>query len=259
VISRLETLAAGAPEDLLLQTLEGQTALTAQQLSSLSGLGMHETTSVIETLSTQGEVLPLRDGWLMARAVWARLSGLIARELRAYHAAYPLRPGMPREALRSRLHLDGKLFSQMVGYAAQSGLLADDETSIRLPDHSVQFNDAEQAAIDRLWGIIRSNPFAPPSVKETVSMVGEEVLQALIDQGKLVTISADVLFDADTYQQLVHGVEQFIETQGSITVAQARDLFDTSRKYILPFLEHLDAAGKTRRRGDERVLKHSSQ
>jgi len=34
-----------------------------------------------------------------------------------------------------------------------------------------------------------------------------------------------------------------------------RDLFDTSRKYALAFLEYLDAKGVTRRVGDERVLR----
>lgn len=259
VITRLETLAAGAPEDQLLQILEGQTALTPQQMSSLGGLGMAETTDVIEALTAQGEMLLLPDGWLMARAVWARIAGQMTRELRAYHDTYPLRPGIPREALRSRLHLDGKLFGRIVDTAVQSGLLADDGMIIHLPDHSVHFSDAEQTVIDRLWETIRANPIAPPGVKEVTDMVGEEVLQALIAQEKLVQVSPDVLFDVETYQRLVQGVEQFIKDQGSITVAQARDLFDTSRKYILPLLEHLDAIGKTRRVGDERVLKHPGQ
>lgn len=257
VISRLETLAAGTPEDLLLQTLEGQTALTPQQLSSLSGLGIAEVTSGIENLMTHEEVLLLIDDWLMARAVWARIAGQMTRELSAYHETYPLRSGMPREALRSRLHLDSKYFSKIVDYGIQSGLVVEDDTLLHLPDHSVRFSDVEQAAIDQLWKIIENNPMAPPAVKEAAIMVGEEVLQALIDQGKLVQVSPDVLFDSETYQHLVQNIEQFIGNQGAITVAQARDLFNTSRKYILPLLEHLDAIGKTKRIGDERVLKHS--
>jgi serine/threonine protein kinase len=38
------------------------------------------------------------------------------------------------------------------------------------------------------------------------------------------------------------------------TLAQVRDLFDTSRKYAQAILEHLDEEGITKRVGDERVL-----
>ena len=38
-------------------------------------------------------------------------------------------------------------------------------------------------------------------------------------------------------------------------MSEGRDLFDTSRKYILPLLEYLDQQHITRRIGDERVLR----
>jgi selenocysteine-specific elongation factor len=46
-----------------------------------------------------------------------------------------------------------------------------------------------------------------------------------------------------------------LQANRTITVAVVRDLFKTSRKYALALLEHLDAAGVTKRVGDERVLK----
>jgi selenocysteine-specific elongation factor len=44
-----------------------------------------------------------------------------------------------------------------------------------------------------------------------------------------------------------------IDTRGSIAVADLRDLFNTTRKYAVPFLEHLDEVRVTRRKGDVRV------
>jgi selenocysteine-specific elongation factor len=40
-----------------------------------------------------------------------------------------------------------------------------------------------------------------------------------------------------------------------MTVADARDLFGSSRKYMLALLEHLDAIGVTIRDGDYRKLR----
>jgi selenocysteine-specific elongation factor len=51
-------------------------------------------------------------------------------------------------------------------------------------------------------------------------------------------------------------IRQFIATEGSISLAQARDLFNTSRKYVQAVLEEMDAQRMTRREGDVRVLRN---
>ena len=46
-----------------------------------------------------------------------------------------------------------------------------------------------------------------------------------------------------------------IAERGPMEAARFRDLTGTSRKYVIPILEHLDAAGVTRREGNARVLR----
>ena len=64
-----------------------------------------------------------------------------------------------------------------------------------------------------------------------------------------------MVFAASAYRQIVDRIKSHIEEKGSITVAEGRTNFDTSRKYILPLLEYLDQQRITRRVGDERVLR----
>jgi len=45
----------------------------------------------------------------------------------------------------------------------------------------------------------------------------------------------------------------YMHEHGKMTVAEARDVLETSRKYILPLLEHMDALRMTHRLGDERT------
>lgn len=194
----------------------------------------------------------------MAQASWARLAERIAREVGDYHRTYPLRAGMPREALRSRLALESRLFQIVLARAAEEGLLVDEGAVVRLPDHVIRFSPEQQAAVDALFAQIAANPVNTPSVKEAAALVGEEVLQVLIERGDVVQVSGEVLFDSATYRHLVAEVERYIEQHGSISVAQARDAFGTSRKYALALLEHLDSIGVTRRVGDERVLRRGS-
>ncbi len=259
VIARFETLAAGTPEDLVLHALQGETALTPADLAARTGLAGSAIEAALAALAGEGQVFELLSGSWMALAAWQRLTGRMQAELAAYHQRNPLRLGMPREALRSRLGLSGKLFQPFVQRAVESGILVDAGTALSLPEHRVTFTPAQQAAIDRLMREFQAQPTTPPATRDAAALVGEDVLAALVEQGRLVQVNEDVLFDADTYAELVRQVEQFIEREGSITVAQARDLFNTSRKYVLALLEHLDSIGVTRRTGDERVLRRATR
>ncbi len=259
VIARFETLAAGTPEDLVLHALQGETALTPADLAARTGLAGSAIEAALAALAGEGQVFELLSGSWMALAAWQRLTGRMQAELAAYHQRNPLRLGMPREALRSRLGLSGKLFQPFVQRAVESGILVDAGTALSLPEHRVTFTPAQQAAIDRLMREFQAQPTTPPATRDAAALVGEDVLAALFEQGRLVQVNEDVLFDADTYAELVRQVEQFIEREGSITVAQARDLFNTSRKYVLALLEHLDSIGVTRRTGDERVLRRATR
>ena len=263
VTARLETLARGSPAEILLQALDAAGPVTAADLLKTSGQPFQAASPLLSELITAGDVVVLSgqivhlqpNQTIVSRAAWASLSGKVTDNLRAYHQAYPLRPGMPREELKSKLGLTQKLFNDVVTLAVTSRLLVESAAFIRAPDFAITFTPDQQRAIDSLLAKFRSAPYTTPSVKEAEAAVGADVLAALLEQGRLVKLSEDVLFLSQTCAAMVERTQQHIQQNGSITVAQVRDLFDTSRKYALAFLEHLDAKGVTRRVGDERVLR----
>ena len=82
----------------------------------------------------------------------------------------------------------------------------------------------------------------------------EELLAALAQQRRIVRVNEDLAFTAEAYDRMVVQVVGHLRAKGKITVAEARDLFGTSRRYVLALLEYLDREHVTRRLGDERVL-----
>jgi selenocysteine-specific elongation factor len=70
----------------------------------------------------------------------------------------------------------------------------------------------------------------------------------------LVVVSEDVVFRKGDYDLMVSGIRSALAAHGSLTLAEVRDLYRTSRRYAQALLEHLDAAGLTRRDGDTRRL-----
>ena len=83
----------------------------------------------------------------------------------------------------------------------------------------------------------------------------EELQNALVESGELMAVSPDVFFRKQDYDSMVARIRTEIELKGSITLAEVRDLFHTSRKYAQALLEHLDGSGVTVRAGDSRILK----
>ncbi len=46
-----------------------------------------------------------------------------------------------------------------------------------------------------------------------------------------------------------------IRAAGPVTASDLRQILGTTRRVLIPFLEHLDRAGVTRREGDRRALR----
>ena len=98
------------------------------------------------------------------------------------------------------------------------------------------------------------DPYNTPSKSQVIDMIGDDVLAVILDQDILVSFEPDLLFLLDTYEVMVEETKNHISQKGSITVAEVRDIFSTSRKYALGFLEHMDNEGITVRIGDKREL-----
>jgi selenocysteine-specific elongation factor len=264
VVAMLETLAQGSPADILLQALERSGPTPVRDLLSSSGLseaGLDALAGLVNeeravTLNADSNSRPATIGDVVAaRSWWTALTGKIVRALTAHHREFPLRAGMAREALRSSLRLEPKVFNASLTRAVAEGLIVEEKAIVRLPSHTVRLSPLQQRQVDALLNRFHRQPYTPPSLKESTAAVGEDVLGVLLAQGDLTQVSPEVLFLPKTYKEMVARVRGYIEREGSITLAQTRDLLETSRKYAQGLLEHLDEVGITKRVGDERVLR----
>ncbi len=263
VFAHLETLLRGTPADLLEAAISQQGPLPAAQALTAVKLPIDQAKIALQDLLAEGRAYPLdptdANGALVTPAGWAALRGRLHDTLAGYHQANPLRLGMPREEVKSRLQLKAgwtaKLFNAVVAHALAESVAAETGNFLALPDFRPRFSPAQQAASDTLLSQFRADPFSPPSIKQCLEFVSEDVFNALVEQSILARVAPDVVFDRVTYEILVAGVRQRIQTHGQITVGDLRDHFQTSRKYALALLEHLDQIRVTRREGDERVLR----
>jgi len=200
-----------------------------------------------------------RDTLLVSSELWGQIASKAIREVESYHQNYPLRVGISREELKSRISRITGSSPQLFNFAMHK-LIADGELEESGPyvcraGHEIRFNAGQETDVNRLLMRFEEDPYAPPSVKECQDDVGEEVVNALIELNLLVSVSPEVVFRRDDYDNMIVEVRQLMADGKTLTVAQVRDHFGTSRKYALALMEHLDTIGVTVREGDARRFK----
>jgi selenocysteine-specific elongation factor len=254
VIARLETLARGTPAELSLKALESSGPIDSSELYRRANLAKDVAAAALEELLATHQARRLKEDLFIAASSWSSIKNKMANELGAYHTANPLKIGMPREEMKSRLGLDTKTFSLVIEQAANENSVAASGSNLRMPKFEIVFKPEQQRSIEALIRKFAAAPWNTPSIKESEQIVGADVLSALIDLGQLIKMGDEVLLLPETYQSAVDTIKAHLTANKTITVAQVRDLFNTSRKYALALMEYLDAHGLTRRVGDERVL-----
>jgi selenocysteine-specific elongation factor len=84
-------------------------------------------------------------------------------------------------------------------------------------------------------------------------VIDRELLMYLVMSGQVVEVNDGIVYAASVWHQMYQWILQTIDESGSVSVAQMRDRFGTTRKYALAVLEYLDAKRITRRQDDVRV------
>ena len=257
VIQRLVAMEESTGAGVLLNAVEywGPSDLTA--LSQRANLPMEEALSRTMELAQRGQVVLLGDLTVHSEALvysiptWESLKKKASAALESYHRQHPLRKGIPREELRSRLGITQQAFPWMLERLSREGILEEGGASVRLPRHEAALSPAQRRQVDAYIKALESEPYSPP----TDGPLDPELLALLIEEGEVIKVNETVVFAASAYQEMLEKIVAHTREHGNITVAAGRDLFDTSRKYILPLLEYLDQQHITRRVGDERVLR----
>jgi selenocysteine-specific elongation factor len=262
-LKRLEGMLHGAPAEVIRQVLLAGQAMPLKEVVDRSGLDSESAMEAIKMLAGKGEMILLEDReirpdssqFVIGRNQRLKIVARLKDELGDYHRKYPLRVGMGREELKSRVKMDSKPYALILESAGKDGDLEFNGTLVWNAGHKPTLTAKEQKDIDALERNFRDSKYSPPSAKESLEAVGEELMGYLLSSGGwMVRISKDVVYQREVYEQMVSRIREELMDRKTISVADVRDLFKTSRKYALALMEHLDEIGVTVREGDIRRL-----
>ncbi len=263
LIRSLTSIAQGTPAEVLYEAALGVQAAPVSEVMARSNLDPGQAVRTLEDLLADGRLIRLEqepaarnaDPLIMAAPHWKELQTRALEFVENFHRSYPLRRGLPREELKNRLDLSARTFNAAVNLLIEQGLLVARGNLVARAGHEIKFDDQQQAKARALLRRFEQNPYSPPDLKECQAEAGEEVVNALVETGQLVKVSAEVLFAKRDYDSMVAAIREALSVKGRISIADVRDLFNSSRKYMLPLMEHLDSTGLTMREGDYRKLR----
>jgi selenocysteine-specific elongation factor len=262
---RLTVLARGdASEGVALRVARaGLSGLSRDALLQQTGLAPESLARAIEAASERGEIAALDDGLLAAPAALAEAERRIENALAAFHAANPIKPGMPRGALRGALPENAPLalFERALATLAERAALRLESDLARAAGFAPRLDASEQSLAAALRERAAASGLTPPTLREWESELGaeadtlREVLAHLEREGALVRAPGDLWFDRAAVDALRARLVAHLEAHGEIGTTAYKDLIGATRKFAVPLMELFDTEHLTVRRGETRVLK----
>lgn len=185
----------------------------------------------------------------------------LVKTISDYHRNFPLKPGLPKEELRSRTTGSGnpKLFNFLVTQLTREGRMVQEKDLVRLDGHRVTLAEDQQKARRAIEETYLKSGLQPPYFKEIREQfpgnTTREILELMHKEGILVKVKEDLYFHQRAIDALKENLIAFFREHSEITTPQFKDLTGVSRKYTIPLIEYFDRSRITVRVGDSRVLR----
>jgi selenocysteine-specific elongation factor len=263
VVRRLETAAAGDSAAMLKQLVAEagvrgvDVAAAAQQLQLAP--------DAVRAAAAQMDALVIAERLLVPRASFAELLDRILADVAQHHREQPHQPGVAGARVRSRLPTEphDDVFRRAVADLVASGKLRNDGERLALAEFDILggLSAGERAAAAELErGFLKHGLEAPP-VEAVVGRDKQKVYRLLVETGRLVRLKTyerdapQLVLHADTLEDIKRRLRECYPYPATFALKDVRDLLQSTRKYVLPLMEHFDATGFTQRRGDLRQLR----
>ena len=264
VTGRLQSTAAGDPAAMVRSSLEeaGFGGADREALRLRLGLSAAEMTAAVQSTAA----VEVGEGRLLDASAYARLMDGIVSAVQHFHQQNPRKQGLAMASLPKRLQadIDEAAVQQAVGQLEAQGKLRNDASILSRVDFDPleSLSAAERRLAAEIEEIFLSAELMPPPPEAVLR--GEEtrsgILRLLSETGVLVRLKTydrnrHLVLHRDVLRDLRQRLRDRFPYPAEFTVAEVRDWLGTTRKYVLPLMEHLDATGVTLRTGSIRRLR----
>ena len=270
IIADLNLFKDGTAEQALQQHIHHSRiqGITLEELLNRVEMPPHEVQSIIKKMVEEGALLLIDPEKLkvIEGTQYQGLRDLALTQLREFHQRLPMRSGLSKEELRTKLppEVDVKLFQILVNDLIQSKEVVLEKDKLRLPGHQISSAD-EKGLMKRVEAAVLKGGLQPPSPKELSEEWSEReeevraIFEHLVHEGILVKVKGDIYFHRVSFEKLKEELVAYLRSHQEITTPQFKEMTKASRKYVIPLIEYFDQIKLTLRLGEKRVLRGTSQ
>lgn len=263
VIEELRCKEAGSSEDVIEMHIKanGKSMISLVELSKLTALSMDEVVADVESLKSQGLIRVFqakKDCFAWHVADEMLMTENICKELQMYHENHPYQYGMKKAEIHMKYMKTVKpnIFDMYIELLIEEGKLVRHNEYL----HNVDFVLNKDECFQKIEKIIRDElsvarfdfkKLSEITFANASKDVVEDVLSVLQDEGEVIKIMEDVYTLSSLMEEATEVIKRVLREQNLITIAQVRDLLNTSRKSAKPILEYLDSIKVTKKTGAE--------
>lgn len=263
VIDELKRKESGSVADVIeLHIREhGKTLITLAELAKMTALSEQEIREAADELKSQGQIEEFqlkKDTWFWHADSRRAATEEILAALTAYETKYPYRYGMKKAEVQGIYFqkIRPNLFDRIIEFLEEEGCVKREGEFLCTPDYQVRkdgvFDQVSSVLLDTFkkarFDFVRYSEISLPEVERET---GDDILNILLVEGSVVKVTEDMYTLTEYMEEARQAISAHLAADPVITIAQVRDMFQTSRKSAKPILEYMDSIKVTKKTGAE--------
>ncbi len=267
IVADLKRLAESTPREVIDHHVKESSlqGIAFSDLIVMTNLPKKELEQEVQDLLSKKAIIQVdRDNRVFVHgSVFEGLRQEIVRILEAYHKEHPLKSGIAKEVLKSKLPrgLSPRVFNLLVQELTKADTVVQEKEMIRLSGHTIALQADQKDMRREIERAYLNAGLQPPSFKELVASMGQnaghmqDVLGHMVDDGLLIRVKEGLYFHRVLIKELKDRLVSFLLANGEISTPQLKEMAGVSRKYMIPLIEYFDDTKVTIRVGDVRKLR----
>jgi selenocysteine-specific elongation factor len=191
-------------------------------------------------------------------AAWSEAGRAVLEAVDQHHRTDPSAPGLPAPAARDAVLRPGwpaAAGAEVVEALVAGGSLETDGHSLRRPGQGIRLDPAQQRSRERVEEAVARSGVSLLGDAALAELGADRKLTALLVRlGVLVAIAPGGYLGRSVLEAAVATLRRSFPDGRRFTATEAKEALGTTRRTVIPLLEHLDRGGVTVRQGDHRHL-----
>lgn len=263
----LGNLSAGTESSIISGMVSGSilSGITHAEIAARSGILSRRLEAALSSLLATGEIVQVvRDPKkYLSRDSFSALCDLLVDVMNSYFAQNPLKEGISKEELKTRIpsRSDGRFFTPCLAALEKDGRVVTERDQVRLVGRKAGSETGQVDIRLQIQLALEKGGKEPPFLNDICKSLqipekqALEHLALLAGEGRAVRVKSDIFYRPEALADIEELLTGYLVEKGEITPAEFREISGLSRKFMIPVLEYFDSRKVTIRLGDKRVLR----